>query len=168
MQEQIVVGQMLKAQGIKGEIKVKPICDDPARFFELKRVNVEGASMRVLGCRMAGGFVYLYLDKLVTRTQAEEAAGKFLSIDREDVVLEEGRYLICDLLGCDVVFSDGEKLGILEDVLQTYAIDTYVVRTEKGRVLFPAVAKAVESIEPENGKIVLNRAGFSEVSCYED
>lgn len=168
MQDTVVVGQILKAQGIKGEVKVKPICDDPARFFELKRVSVEGVPMRVLGCRQANGFVYLYLDKLVTRTQAEGAAGKFLTIGREDVVLEEGRYLIADLLGCDVVFSDGEKLGELEDVLQTYAIDTYVVRTPKGRVLFPAVGKAVESIEPENGRIVLNREGFGEVCCYED
>ena len=168
MRQRVIVGQILKAQGIKGEVKVKPICDDPARFFELKKVYADGEPMRVLGCRLAGGFVYLYLDKLVSRTHAEAAAGKLLEIDREDVVLEEGRYLIADLLGAEVVFEDGETLGTLEDVLQTYAIDTYVVRTAGGRVLFPAVEKAIASIEPENGRIVLKRAGFDEVCCDEN
>ena len=170
MVQQVVVGQILKAQGIRGEIKVKPICDDPERFFDLKTVDIVGTgSCRVLNCRVNGGFVYLYLDKLYNRDLAEEVAGKFLTIDRADVELEEGRYLIADLLGCEVRFEDGEVLGKLEDVLQTYAIDTYAVACADGRkVRFPAVEKAVVDIDPEKGCIVLRRVGFAEVCCYED
>ena len=32
MQQYMVVGQVLKPQGIKGELKVRPITDDPDRF----------------------------------------------------------------------------------------------------------------------------------------
>ena len=168
--EKIVIGQILKAHGIRGEVKVKPLGDDPGRFFDLKEADIEGLGRcRVLNCRMAGGFVFLYLDKLYNRDLAESVAGKFLTVDREEIELEEGRYLVADVIGCQVVFSDGETLGVLDDILKTYAIDTYSVLCKDGRrVLFPAVSKAVLSIEPENGRIVLDKKGFSEVCCYED
>ena len=168
--QKVVVGQILKAQGIKGEIKVKPLCDDPERFFELKEAEVEGLGRcRVLNCRLTGGFAFLYLDKLYNRDLAESVAGKYLVIDREEVDLPEGRFLIADVIGCRVEFEDGTVLGVLDDILQTYAIDTYSVRCPDGRkVLFPAVGKAVVAIEPERERVVLCRKGFEEVCCYED
>ena len=34
----IVVGEVLKPQGVRGELKIKPLTDDPMRFRKLRAV----------------------------------------------------------------------------------------------------------------------------------
>lgn len=34
----LAVGTVLKPQGVRGEVKVRPLTNDPDRFFDLKQV----------------------------------------------------------------------------------------------------------------------------------
>ena len=42
MQQTIVIGEILKPQGIRGEVKVRPLLDDPAdiRAFKLSLIHI--------------------------------------------------------------------------------------------------------------------------------
>ena len=102
------------------------------------------------------------------RDAAEKLRGKELTVPREEAVIADGRVFIADLIGCEVSFTDGETLGVLEDVLQYGAADVYVVRGAKGRVLFPALARVIKEEDPSAGVIALDREAFSEVAVYED
>ena len=64
-----------------------------------------------------------------------------LLVSREDAVeLEEDEYYMADIIGMDVYTEDGEKFGVLEDIMETGANDVYVVSTEAhGEVLLPAI-----------------------------
>ena len=42
MPETIVIGEILKPQGIRGEVKVKPVLDDAADMHHFKRVYIGG------------------------------------------------------------------------------------------------------------------------------
>ena len=41
MKEYLMIGQVIKPQGVRGEIKVLPLTDDPERFLDLARVFLD-------------------------------------------------------------------------------------------------------------------------------
>ena len=144
--EYLSIGEVLKPQGIQGQVKVRPDTDDPDRFTLLETVyilkneqytpiKIENISVR------ADGFVYCNLDGASTREKAESQRGIELFVDRAHAVsLPEGAYFISDLLGCSVCTQAGEKIGIIKDVLQPGANDVYVVKTPSGsELLLPVI-----------------------------
>ena len=40
LEQYLAVGEILRPQGVRGELKVKPLTDDPQRFFDLSKVRV--------------------------------------------------------------------------------------------------------------------------------
>ena len=49
--------------------------------------------------------------------------------------------------GLEVVTDEGETLGRLEEVLELPANDVYVVRSEKGEVLLPAIDDVIVAVD---------------------
>ena len=58
---ELTVGLIVKPQGIRGELKVKPYTDDAEVFRALKSVYIDGIEYRVLNVRTGGGAAYLGL-----------------------------------------------------------------------------------------------------------
>ena len=48
----VTVGEILKAQGITGEVKVKPLTATPQRFKKLKALYIDERPFWVLGIRI--------------------------------------------------------------------------------------------------------------------
>ena len=70
--------------------------------------------------------------------------------------MPEDTYYIRDLIGMDVVTEDGEKLGVLMDILQNTAQDVYEVRRESGKdILIPGVSEFILDIEIKERKITV-------------
>ncbi len=55
LDEYLVIGEILKPQGVKGEVKVRPITSDPARFDGLTRVFFRDESGGVAAPKIRGG-----------------------------------------------------------------------------------------------------------------
>ncbi len=169
----IRIGQVLKPQGIKGAVKVRPETDDPDRFLDLRSVYLqEGEGYRKAGVEdvsVRNAHVYLFLDGSKSRAQAETQRDLCLFVARKDAVaLPEGRYFICELIGCDVVDEDGEKLGVLRDILSSGASDVYVLDTPRGRLMFPAVPHVVLQVDIPQQLVTVDRKALQEVSVLED
>jgi len=162
----ITIGEILKAQGIKGEIKIKPLTDDIERFKKLKAVYIEGTPYKIRSKREDGKFVYLGIFGVEDRNTAQTFAGKNLDIDEVNAVeLEEGAFFIKDIIGCTVM--DGEKvLGKITDVLQYGAADVFKIEGEKS-ILFPFLNRCIDEIDVKN-KIVSVNSSFYGVAVYED
>ena len=81
-----------------------------------------------------------------------------LLVSREDAVeLEEDEYYMADIIGMDVYTEDGEKFGVLEDIMETGANDVYVVSTEAhGEVLLPAIHDCILDVDTENRKMTVH------------
>ena len=64
----IKIGVIVKAQGIKGEVKVTPYTDDVSRFLALKKAYIkkDGAMqpIKVMGARTDGKSAYLLLERV--------------------------------------------------------------------------------------------------------
>jgi len=166
----IVIGEILKPQGIRGELKVLPITEDIARFDDLNEVYVGGESRKrkVRGCRILRGFVYLFIDGILTRDDAEKIRGQLLSVDREDAIpLKENEFFIADIIGCGIFDEEGTYLGKVKNVLKSGAADVFEAELEGKGFMFPFVEGLAE-IDVNEKKITVNSKRFREVVCYED
>ena len=90
--------------------------------------------------------------------EVEQYKNAELWIDRKDAMpLEEGEYYIADLIGLTVMTDEGEKLGVMKDVLQTGANDVYEVEMENGKkVLLPYIEECVKKVDLEKGEILVH------------
>lgn len=163
----IVVGKILKPQGIKGELKILPLTDNIERFRSVKYLIVKGQAKPVLSLRIMDNYVYVKLDGILDRNEAETYRDEFVSVKRQDAVkLDEGRHFIVDLLGCEI-FADKESIGILDDVLQNTRTDIYVVKGKRP-AMFPVVDGLIALTDTDNKRIEVVKSRLEEVIVYED
>lgn len=164
MIEYLEIGEIVNTHGIKGELKVIPLTNNPERYDELSSVYIEcDGNNKVIGClkelqvekvRYYKGLVFLKLKGIDNIETAQSYKGCFIKISRKDAVkLPEGSYFICDLVGLEVFTSDGRELGILKEVLKTGANDVYNVEKEGKSILIPALKQVVKLVDIEAGII---------------
>ncbi len=164
----LVVGAIVKAQGIQGEVKVRAETS-PERFLGLAHVFVgeEDEPRRIAACRVQDGMAVLAFLGVTSRTDAELLRGKLLYAAREDLPpLDEGAYYICDLIGCEVR-ADGTLLGRIADVAQAGGNDVWFVAGERP-FCFPALRSVLLSVDTAARRVDLNAARLHEVAVFDD
>ena len=83
--ERLVIGEVLKPQGIRGELKVKAYTDAPEDIKKFGVVYIDGVEYKILSFRTDGsGAAYLGLRGIPDRNAAELMRGKRLEGDRDD------------------------------------------------------------------------------------
>ena len=158
MEQFLQVGVISSTHGIRGEVKVFPTTDDPARFKKLKIVLLdtgkELTELEVQSVKFFKQFVILKFRGIDNITDIEIYKGKSLLVPREDAVeLEENEYYIADLIGMEVVTDEGE-FGILRDVMETGANEVYIIDSkEHGEVLIPAIRDCILDVDVENRRM---------------
>lgn len=159
MDDYLQVGVIASTHGIRGEVKVFPTTDDPARFKKLKQVFLDTGKgyleMKIEGVKFFKQFVILKFKGFDNINEIEKYKKRPLLVDREHAVrLKKDEYFIADLIGLTVYTEDGKLLGTLTDVLQTGANDVYVVEMEdKKEVLIPAIGECILEVDLEGRKM---------------
>ena len=160
-----LVGRVVGAHGIRGEIVVHPLTNDPDRFFDLDLVFIvakspvqpETDSRSIEQVRIHKGRVLLKLEGTTTRNEAESLVGREVYIEAtEQRRLEEGEFYIDSLVGLTVTDEAGTKVGrvaSVEDIpgnpLVNLAVDG------NGEVLVPFSKNYVSSVDLEGARLVL-------------
>lgn len=165
--ERLVIAEVLKPQGIRGEIKVKTYTDAPEDVRAFKTVYIDGNGYKVLSFRVGeGSFAYLGLRGIPDRNAAELLRGKKIEGDREEApALEEGRYYIVDILGVTAVTEDGDVLGTVKDI-SPLSSEVYTLEKDGKQILFPAVKGVVKKVDLENRRLIVDKKRFNEVAVY--
>ena len=165
--EKLVIGEVLKPQGIRGELKIKTFTDFPEQVKTFKTLYIDGNPYKILSFRVGGdGFAYVGLRGIMDRNTAELYRGKKIEGDRDDApALEEGQYYIVDILGLSCETEDGEVLGAVTDI-STFATDVYTIEKAGKKILFPAVKGVVKKVDIPNGKLIVDKAVFDEIAVY--
>lgn len=162
MEEYLQVGVITNTHGIRGEVKVFPTTDDPARFKKLKHVFLdtgkEYREMEIEQVKFFKQFVILKFKGYDNINDIEKYRQRSLLVDRAHAVkLKKDEYFIADLIGLSVYTEDQKFLGVLRDVLQTGANDVYVVEMEnKEEVLIPAIGECILAVELEERKMYVH------------
>ncbi|MNO76405.1 Ribosome maturation factor RimM [compost metagenome] len=155
MEQFLNVGQIVNTHGVKGEVKVFPLTDDPMRFKKLKKVIIDNKEVQILSYKFQKDRVILKLEGVDTMDDAIRLKGKYLKVSREDAVkLPKDTYFIADLIGCSVFDTDETPLGEVYDVIKTGSNDVYWVKGIK-ELLIPVLKEIVLDINVEDKKIVI-------------
>ena len=164
----IEVGKVLKAQGIKGELKLSCFLDNPKMLVGIKKLYLGIQLHYVQSVRVNGQFCYVLFKDINDRNTAETYQNKAVFADKEDVKLEDGRYYVEDLLGCEVALDDQTIVGTVVDIEQYGSADVYT--TKKGSVLtsFPFLKDLIVSVDIDAKQIVLKKQRFDEVMVVQD
>ena len=123
MNEYLMIGEVLKPQGVRGEVKIKPYAADLEAFHDWKTLYLHDSAsyqpIKASCSRVHDGFAYVTLGECKTMDDAEKLRGQKLYIDRAHALsLAEDEVYISDLIGCVAVDETGASLGKLTDVLQ--------------------------------------------------
>ena len=162
MEQLLQVGVITQTHGVRGEVKVFPTTDDPARFKPLKQVVLdtgkETLALEVESVKFFKQFVILKFKGYDNINDIERYKRCPLLVERDDAVpLEEDEYYIADMIGMEVVTEDGNSFGTLKDVMETGANDVYVIESkEHGEVLVPAIKECILDVDIERQRLEIH------------
>ena len=173
LSEYLMIGEITKPQGVRGEVKVRPCTCAPDRFDGLEQVYIkQGETYKPLTIhvnRLTQDAVYMTVEGVRDRDAAEKLRGTLLYIDRAHAVeLDEDSTFLCDLYGLRGVVNDGRDLGELTDVMQPGGNDVYVFKGPLGEVLVPALKSVVLAVDLEAGEMRLDGRRLDEVAVFDE
>jgi 16S rRNA processing protein RimM len=163
----LIVGQIVGAHGIGGEVRVRILADDAAQLLGTKRfaLSRSGAddphateTENQGGTRGRAGEVRLALRGVADRDAAEALRGTLVLADVADLPpLPAGGLYWYELVGCAVETAAGERVGTVTGMLETGAAhDVLEVAGDDGRPrLIPMVTALLRSVDVPNRRIVL-------------
>ncbi len=165
--DRLVIGEVLKPQGIRGELKVKTFTDTPDIVKKFGTVYVDDTPYKILSFRVGvDGAAYLGLRGIPDRNAAELFRGKKIEGEREDAPpLEEGRYYIVDIIGLSCESEEGEVLGVVTSVVNL-AADVYTIEKAGKSILFPAVKGVIAKVDLAAKKLIVKKSVFDEIAVY--
>jgi 16S rRNA processing protein RimM len=160
---QLVVGRIVRAHGIGGEVAVEVRTDSPElRFAEGARVDTdppERGPLTVRRARWHSGRLLVCFDGLVDRDAAEALRGTLLVADSSTSPAAEDPDEFWDhqLAGLTAVTTAGAVLGEVTEVAHPPGADVLVIRTPAGaEILVPFVRAIVPEVDLTGRRVVVD------------
>ena len=145
----IEAGEIVNTHGVRGEIKMLPWLDSPEDMRGFTRCRIGGKDYAITACRVQNTCDLLKLEGVDTMEAAQALRGKTVTLYRED--MDEDVIFAGDLIGMEV-FSQGEKIGELTQVLDYPGNQVYVVKGEREYML-PAVKEFILSTDLDGNRM---------------
>jgi len=149
----IDAGRIVNTHGIKGELRVQPWADSPDFLTDFEYFYIDGEPVRVISAKVHKGNVITVLEGVDGIDAAIRMKNKVISVKKDDVVLEEGKFFITDLKGLKIIDAEtGGELGILSDILTLPSNNVYVIKGKR-EILVPAVPEFIVETNINEGYI---------------
>jgi 16S rRNA processing protein RimM len=159
----VTLGKLVKAVGLKGEVKLLPGPDFWPGALEADQLDIISGqsatrSVSVEKARVKGRTYVLKLSGIDDRDASESLVGKELvvSLDSLDTEMMPEDPLPCQLIGLEVRLEDGTVKGQIFDLLLGEAQKCFIVEDGSRRFLIPNAPEVVREIDIENGFIVVD------------
>ena len=173
----IELGAISEAQGLQGQVKVRPHSSDPVALLSSKQVwlsliprrdagvspSIEQASLtqyKVKNAKMHSGNVVMVLEGVTDRDQALALKGARILVARDTFPkAESDSYYWVDLIGCQAINLQNESLGEVLDVTENGAHGVIAIgdaATKEMRYLVPFVKEVVQNVDLPNKLITLD------------
>ena len=156
------IGKVVKTHGLKGHLKVLPFGDTLSTLTPEEKITA---------CLPDGSWVSL------TTAEVHPYQKVFLLLSHEISTVEEASLLVgaklCvpesrlhptepdefywyQLLGLEVVNTDGKKLGTLKGITETGSNDVYVVRQGDEETLVPALQEVISEVDLQRRRMTVD------------
>lgn len=157
----IRVGTIVRAHGVRGEMKVRPDSDAPEHLLDLADVVVgqspeAGRKYAVKTARLQtskhGITVLMVLADIHDRDSADALRGLGIyAADHDLPPLDDAEWFLDDLVGMEVTDVRGSLIGRVTEILDLPAHPTFLVAQPDGSsVMVPAIAPFLSAVNVES------------------
>ncbi len=155
------MGQIVKAIGLKGELKLYPFMDYFGDLMDSPFVVwQDGVTARISRHRQAGACIAVTLEGVTGRDDAEAMVGRELGFlrynyDHEDFPLPKGG-LPFRFLGREVCTTEGKSVGIVGEVRLAAGVHLLVIPDGDKEILIPAVSPILDVNDALEGDLIID------------
>ncbi len=160
---QLRVGRLLKAHGLKGALKLELYTDNPDRRFVTgaeftlqvpESSPWHGKTVTVRDYRVMNGSSVVFFEGIDDRSAAESVVRAILWIDQDVDEVEDNAWYDHQLAGLDVV-RDGTVVGSVLRVDHLPAQDLLIVRAGEQEIMVPFVEAIVPTVDIAAGRVIV-------------
>jgi 16S rRNA processing protein RimM len=160
----VVIGEVMRTHGVGGEVRIRPLTDQPReRFARLERcvawapATDERRPCEVAACRFDGGTVLMRVRGVDSPEAAAGLLGRLLAIGATEVLPPAaGHFYPWQLAGAHVVTRDGRVVGRFIRVEAGAAQDLWVIGDGGREWLVPAVPEIVLDVDVAARRVVID------------
>jgi 16S rRNA processing protein RimM len=155
----VTVGRIGRPHGIRGEVTVEVLTDEPDERFASGAAVFVGDDVRhVLRSHWHSGRLLLTFEGVDDRNAAELLRGSLITVDRpDDEQPDDGAFYDNTLIGCSVFLVTGESVGEVTDVVHLPAHELLTVRTPQGSDAYiPFVSEIVPEVDVDRRRVVID------------
>lgn len=156
---QLVVGQISRPHGVRGEVAVRVRTDEAQTRFaagSVLQTDPATGSLTVAAARWHQGRLLVSFAEIADRTAAERYRGVELlvEVDSEAKTDDADEYYDHQLVGLRAVTLAGDEIGPIREVLHLPAQDVLVVASGAGgQTLIPFVSEIVPEVDMAAGLV---------------
>ena len=147
--EFVKAGEIVTTHGVRGEVKVLPWLDSPEDLCDFERCRISGKEYIIESCRVQKTCNLVKLSDVNTMEAAQAMRGQVIELYREDI---SDDVIFADELKGVEVYTNGEKIGIIKDVLDYPGNSVYVVKGEY-EYMIPAVKQFIIATDMEANRM---------------
>jgi 16S rRNA processing protein RimM len=160
---QLRVGRLVKAHGLKGALKLELYTDNPERRFtpgaeftlQVPEASPwHGKTVMVREYRVMNGNPVVFFDDVDDRSAAEGLVRAILWIDQDTSEVEENAWFDQQLVGLDVV-RDDVVVGRVSRVEHFPAQDLLIVKAGDREIMVPFVEAIVPTVDVAGGRVIV-------------
>lgn len=156
----ILLGRIIAAHGVRGEVLIKTFTGDPAAIAAYGALSdmIGARSFKVRVIRTTPKGVVARIDGVTDRTAAEAAKGTDLYVERARLpAAGGGEYYHADLIGLEAVAPGGESIGTIIAIENFGAGDLLEVRLANSRSteFIPFTDACVPNIDIAGGRATI-------------
>ena len=159
MPDDVLLGVVIGAQGLKGEVKVKAFTETPEKLGAYGPLHTrDGRTLLVVSVRLAKDAAVVQFDDVTTRDAAESLKGAELFVPHSTLPAAEAHeFYHTDLIGLRAEDTEGRTIGKVIAIHNFGAGDVIEIEREDGQgtALMPFTREIVPTIEVAEGRIVI-------------
>ena len=152
MENRVFFGEVIRPQGVDGEVKIASDFDDSDGIRSIKELYYEQAGregiLQIRSIKEREGYLYVTFSGICDRNAAEALRGTVLKADRNDLTLDRNTNFREDIIGCSLIaIEDQSYLGRIVDIRKLPVHDVYEIDTPSGMGMVPALLKIFPEID---------------------
>lgn len=155
-EELVAIAKIVKSRGLRGELVASLLTDFPARFDDLEIVvgllpNGEKRELKIEKFWFQNDRIILKFAGFDSIETAETLRGAEICVSETDAVeLEEDEFFDWELIDCQVETAEGEKIGVVKELMRTGGTEILVVTGAEKEYLIPFAETICTEVDIEN------------------
>lgn len=164
MQQLFNVGKIVNTHGIRGELKILTTTDFLedrfAKGSELLIVSADDKApvpVTVETARLHKNMVIVKFKEYHNINDVEKYKGTMLKVSAERLgELEENEFYFHEVIGLEAMTEDGDKLGVVKEILTPGANDVWVIKMPNGKeLLLPYIESVILDVNVREKRVTV-------------